>query len=356
MRWIFAMLMFTAFGCGSEVTSGGGGAGGNGNGGSGGGGAGSGGTGNGGAGGVGQAGSGGAGGSNCGVQQFNLQRRPPDLLILLDKSVSMGDAPPTGGGSKWSQVSSAIDDAVMATQNSIFWGLKYFASSDNSCTVNSGAEVGVMTGNYSMISMSIANHGPGSYTPTRDGMLQAGSYLAGLNDGNNKYILLATDGLPNCAVGHSNRLDPDDAAAEAAITTVANMGIHTFVIGIATDSSADGVLNQMAQNGLEPRAGGPPYYYPAGNQAEFLAAMNTISGSVVSCSFPLSAVPPNPSFVTVTADGNTVPVDASHSNGWDYGPGMMSIDFYGSYCMNLRNGSIHDVQAIFGCPPVSIIR
>src|SRR5262249_34777555 len=186
--------------------------------------------------------------------------------------------------------------------------------------------------------------------------LQAGAYLAGINDGNSKYIVLATDGQPNCKVGASNMLDSDEIAAEQAVTTVAGMGIHTFVIGIATDSTASGVLDQMAQNGLEPRSGGPPYYSPANNQAEFLAAMNTISGQVVSCTFPLQTVPPDPNLVTVQADGVDVPRDTTHTDGWDFGPGMTSIIFYGSYCPRLRGGMIRNVQAIFGCPPIGIHR
>jgi hypothetical protein len=283
-----------------------------------------------------------------------LQGQPPDLLIVLDKSVSMGDSPPGGGGSKWSQVTAAIESTVMGTQAQIFWGLKYFASVDNSCTVNSGADVGVATNNYTAIQRSIGMNGPATYTPTRAAMEQAGAYMASLTDTNPRYILLATDGLPNCAVGHSNRLDSDDAAAEAAVTTVAGMGIHTFVIGIATDSTATATLNQLAQNGLEPRASGPPYYYPANNQAEFAAAIGAIAGQIISCTLTLQSVPPNPSLVSVVADGTNVPRDGTHANGWDFGPGMTSIILYGSYCSGLRAGTLHNVQAIFGCPPVMI--
>src|SRR5262245_10303153 len=62
---------------------------------------------------------------HCGEQTFRLERGgPPDLLIVLDRSASMRDSPPAGGGSKWSQVSAALDTAVMALQGSIKWGLE----------------------------------------------------------------------------------------------------------------------------------------------------------------------------------------------------------------------------------------
>src|SRR5262249_15014583 len=159
-------------------------------------------------------------------------------------------------------------------------------------------------------------------------VLNAGMYLAGLNDGNNKYIVLATDGLPNCAGGVSNAAD--DAGAEMAVSTVLGMGVHTFVIGISTDAMSDATLNQMAQNGGEPPPTAP-YYYLANNQTDFANAMSMIAGQVVSCTFGLQSAPPNPDLVTVQADGMDVPRDPTHMNGWDFGPNNMSIIFYGSY-------------------------
>ena len=37
---------------------------------------------------------------------------------------------------------------------------------------------------------------------------------------------------------------------------------------------------------------------------------------------------------------------------WDFGPGNLSIVFYGSFCDQLQMGMIQNVHAIFGCPPV----
>src|SRR5262249_15646370 len=216
---LFLILTLMLGGCGADIVRGSGGA-------SGGSGGATGGSSGGGTGGT--RGAGGTRGMNCGVQTFMLQRRPPDVLIVQDKSGSMNNPPSTGGASKWSQVTSAIDSAVMSTQSSIFWGLTFFPS-DDSCGVNSGVDVNVATNNYSAIHSALGQRNPGGSTPTAHAMLNAGAYLAGLNDGNNKFIVLATDGLPNCMGGTPNAAD--DAGAIAAVQTGLGQGIPTFAIG-----------------------------------------------------------------------------------------------------------------------------
>jgi len=66
--------------------------------------------------------------------------------------------------------------------------------------------------------------------------------------------------------------------------------------------------------------------------------------------------PPDPNMVRVTANGMIVPRDSAHMNGWDYGPNNLSIIFYGSWCNQLQSGMIQNVHAIFGCPPIGIIK
>src|SRR5262249_59404040 len=95
-------------------------------------------------------------------------------------------------------------------------------------------------------------------------------------------------------------------------------------------------------------------YYAVGSTADLIAAINSIAGQIISCTFSLSAAPPDPSLVTVTADGQTVPRDPSHMNGWDFGANNRSITFYGMWCSRIQSGSVMTVVGVFGCPPVSI--
>ncbi|HJZ87939.1 MAG TPA: vWA domain-containing protein, partial [Polyangia bacterium] len=314
---------------------------------------------------------------SCGSADFGLQRVPADVVIVLDRSGSMNDPPPGGGASKWQQVTSAINQTVGTLQNSIRWGLKFFPS-DDMCGVAGGVDVQVSDTSYMQVPGAIGGQAPGGGTPTTNAIQTAGQYLAGVQGTNPKYLLLATDGQPNCGGGCgcppgttmmgtqcciqticvpcSAGLGPDDQNAIQAVGAVAGMGIHTFVIGIATDTMADATLNQMAQNGMEPRPGGPPSYYPVASQQDLANALMAIAGRIGSCTFPLQMVPPDPNMVRVTADGMIVPRDPTHADGWDFGPGNMSIVFYGSWCNRLQMGMIQNVHAIFGCPPIGILK
>src|SRR5262249_3287697 len=102
------------------------------------------------------------------------------------------------------------------------------------------------------------------------------------------------------------------------------------------------------------RAGGPPNYYPVASAAALVSALNQIAGQIISCTFPLSMVPPYPDRVSVTAGSDTVPRDPTHQNGWDFGAGNQSITFYGSWGSRLQSGQFSDVHAIYGCPPVGL--
>ena len=145
---------------------------------------------------------------------------------------------------------------------------------------------------------------------------------------------------------------PDDVAAVQSVTDAAKAGVHTFVVGIAADSAADGVLGQMAMAGGEARAG-TPVYYPVTSTMDLVNTVNAIAGQIISCSFALQSAPPNPDFVGVELGGSMVPRDTTHMNGWDFGPGNMSIQFYGAACTSLQSGGATNVQAIFGCGPIS---
>jgi hypothetical protein len=185
-------------------------------------------------------------------------------------------------------------------------------------------------------------------------MQSATAYLKMLADPNPKFILLATDGLPNCGAMAADTGMPDVMGAIQSVQDAATMGIPTYVIGIATmGSNAEMTLNDMAVAGRTPRAMDPKYY-PVANRAELVAALGKIGGQISACVFGLGQVPPDPNNIVVESDMGRIPRDPTHMNGWDYGTGMMSVQLYGSYCDMAKSGLNKSLRAIFGCPGVVI--
>jgi len=348
---------------------------------------GSGGTSAGGSGGTNAAGSGGAlagaGGmaAGCGVAAAATPLAP-DILILLDRSGSMANDvndlscqatdPITGAAttdcgpsSKWALTTPVIDQVVAASESSVNFGLKFFADpGNNSCSVSNGVQVALGPHNAAAVTAAIAaetnDRGSitnGSRTPTRAAVQAAAVYLQSVADPSPKYILLATDGQPNCTPGGTNAAADDSAGAIAAVQAAAMAGIQTFVVGIATAGmgAADATLTAMALMGGVPRMG-TPAYYPVSTPEELAAAIETLVGvSQQPCAF---VVPPPPTQngttsrdeIIVYADGVQLPHDRTGATGWDYGDVThTAITIYGTACAGLQSHAVAAISIAFRC-------
>jgi hypothetical protein len=251
------------------------------------------------------------------------------------------------GPTRWTVMRDALKNIVMATENNIRWGLSVFPT-DNDCAVSAGTVVPIDLGQYQPISTWLNANSANGNTPANAGLEQALATYNGIPiNPEGRYVLFATDGVPNCGDA-----DPYPLTL-AAVTALANAGIHTFVIGYGDPLGFDStLLNQAAQAGLEPRPGGPPHYYEATNAAQLQTALQQISGGVIvpSCSYALQSVPPDPDMVTVKINGVPVPRSTQHTNGWDYYPDSMTITFFGTYCADIEGGAMSSVEFFFGCP------
>ena len=175
-----------------------------------------------------------------------------------------------------------------------------------------------------------------------------------VNTANPKFILLATDGLPNCpATGASD--GPDDQGAIDAVTAANAAGYKTFVVGIATGGSGDATLSAMATAGGLARAGSPTYY-PVSTAADLAAAVRTLVTVAASCTFQVGPPPTNDGttstgYINVFGDGTEILRDTSRANGYDYvdGSQMNSIQIYGPLCDQIMAGTLQDVTVTFIC-------
>ncbi len=269
----------------------------------------------------------------------------PDMLIVLDKSGSMNESITSqmNGASRISTVKSALDTILPATNTTIHWGLMTFPS-DNSCGAGK-IIVGITPSDASAVETAVNAVTPGGSTPTPDSLTAALTYFNSIPvNPDGRFVLLATDGEPNCAPG--DQMGSTATQSVTAVATLKTAGIKTFVIGVGTDVSDSTTLTNMAV------AGGTTMFYPATSPAELQSALAAITGSVqtVSCTYTLEATPPDPTKLAVTLDGTAVPQDSSHMTGWDYSAGPPpAIIFYGPTCAMIQSGSAHTIAVDYGC-------
>lgn len=283
---------------------------------------------------------------------------PPDILILLDRSLSMADdindktcAGGCGANSKWSLMTAAINQAVAASETKIKWGLKFFGNDNGTTcgvTANAAVDPGLM--NAAAIAAAIGNTAPATSTPTTAAEKSAGQYLATLTDQNPKFVLLATDGQPTCGSGGATAAD--DANAIASVMSVATMGYQTFVVGIATTGMgmADMTLNAMATAGGRPQTGASKYY-PVANAADLVAAIEAIQAmAALTCTYDLGGRPSSPDQVGVFIDRQP----ATQGTDWMFGPNDATVILTGATCQAVMSGSVHSVQIYLPCGVVVI--
>ena len=336
-------------------------------------------------------GSGGGGGASCGLQKFDVERKPAEILLLLDRSKSMiEDLTSDGVTLKWNAVIPALKQVIMDTDASVSWGLKVFPEGDGAECVATGVTPNVVVPVAPMNAANVvagidATTPQGNGTPTGDAVTAAFNYLRTLTSTNPKYILLATDGAPSCAgTTKDSSTARTFAVSQTMLALSGTPSIPTFVVGVATNSNSEQTtLNSLADAGGRPRPGLLTHFYLGNTQSELTAALATITGQAATCTFPLNPPPPvmndptkvgmyfpptgTPATCTAATDcanGLTcvsgicmtkVPYDASMGNGWSYTDSNdTAAQAYGSWCDMIKASGANTVQIVYGCPLIDV--
>src|SRR5262249_28858014 len=179
---------------------------------------------------------------------------------------------------------------------------------------------------------------------------EAANSLSGLTDPLQHYILLATDGEPNCAQNAADSNDSDAPAAIAAVQGAAAKSVTTFVVGVSISSESDHTLSQLAQAGGTARTGATAYF-PASNAHDLTVALGVGARQVALCTFDLSASPPPVGdTIELTVGGRPFPRDQSHhGDGWDFTNSGKSIALFGAACDAVQQGGA--ISATYVCGP-----
>ncbi len=333
----------------------------------------------------------------------------PNVMILLDKSGSMS-APvtPCGGGAssctRLSEMKAAMNTFLTSSATLARYGLATYPLGEGAqecvgtsvgdiqqqlpaSSTDTDAELTTLAGN---VRTTIASVGAGGGTPTSSSLRNLGSYNALLGDERDDFILLLTDGLPNCNSNNANSYDPqtnstvcrctlasaslcagnytklgclDKNDSVQAVAELNTKKIRTIVVGFAGDvATGDGeeVLNAMANAGGVPRtcpngtnaecganntcgAGNvcQKAFYQTGNSTELAAALIKIAQSVTvtdPCIYRLESTPSDANLLSVLVEGNPI---ARGADTWDYSAatGSPTVTFRGSLCTQLSNAT-----------------
>jgi hypothetical protein len=267
---------------------------------------------------------------------------PADLLLVVDKSGSM-DQRLASGDRKWPVMRNALNAVVNQYDEGIRFGLMLYPQG-NECSAGT-VQSPIAPASAQAISGALAATSPDGGTPTHTTLTVARSYLQGVQSPGARYVLLATDGEPNC--GNPNDFQqPTVTESVAAIQALRQDGISTFVLGFGgTVNNEPATLQAMAQ------AGGTGDYFAANSPAELSTALDAIAGEVglPSCSIRLDRTPRDEGALLVYQDGDLVPRDRSQQDGWDYNPATNTVSFYGAACDAIRAGRVSQVRIELGC-------
>lgn len=286
---------------------------------------------------------------------------PPDMLLVVDVSGSMcTDTFPPSGSSKLAIMKAAMSSLVAAKDARINFGMMLFPAASTECgagtVVNPIAprNAPAITASLAalvdapLFSCVFANVGA---TPTHLSLDAARTYYATLPvNPIGRYVVLATDGLPNCGPPLPDGEGTEETIDEtvAAIQALHDAGILTYVVGFGSDLSSDPTaLARMAT------AGGTGTPYSATSAAALDAALDAIAAEILppSCTIELDGPTRDPALFQVRFDGGAlIPRDPSRTRGWDYDPATNTITFYGAECATLQSGSVPGVDVDFGCP------
>jgi hypothetical protein len=240
-----------------------------------------------------------------------------------------------------------LDTTLSQNAQSINFGLMLYPDGEN-CGVGN-VSPGISAANSTAVTGALTGVNPEGGTPTHTTLQSALTYFGSIPvNSNGRYVLLATDGEPNC-------LDPNNSSTGSAVQSIAavaalkSAGIPTFVLGFGDGVNA-ATLQAMAV------AGGQSQYYAANSPAQLQLALDTIADQVAvpDCSFVLGEVPADPGRLRLYFDASEINRSGLHTEGWDYDETSNAITVYGGSCSELQAGSVGEVRVDYGCQGPSI--
>jgi hypothetical protein len=293
-------------------------------------------------------------GQLCMARTVESGRLAPDILIVLDRSLSMQ------AENRWAPSVMAVQQITAELQGRVAFGLMTFPGTgggggggrgggngqDLTCAPGS-LNVPVASNSAGMIANALNNMRPGGATPTAVTLAAARDEIQKLDVDPDakprpKYVLLVTDGAPNCtdgmppaggmqtAVGSLEPAQVDASINE--IKTMAKAGVKTYVLGYDTQNEATlkTALDRMAQAG----GTGDKAHRAVESQQTLVDQLRKITDLAITCDFTLDGAVRDASYVLVKLDGKQL--NLGDDDGWTLSKDHTSVTVQGPSCDTLK--------------------
>lgn len=321
-----------------------------------------------------------ADGTQCDCVDVALYTDPPTMYFVLDRSGSMA------ADDNWNKVRIVVAQIMRTLGPRASFGATIFPSASSTDVCAAGNEVLKITpgdapsvgasGPTTSALLSATAFAPSGGTPTAATLdavksrVQAGS--------GKRYVILATDGAPNCNFETSCSADqcqdnidgapncspsvnccanaPGDCNDESGTVTqigyLKSEGTPTFVIGLPGAEKYSQTLDNMAVAGGNALPTSPKYYaVSTSSQDAMFAALKKVAAKITgTCEYDLTAVPADPNLVNVYVDEVVLPYEPV--NGWTIVGKTVTLQ--GATCAKVLAGDALDVRIIAGCPRVNV--
>ncbi len=330
----------------------------------------------------------------CESVTVRAEKTIPDLMIVLDKSASMvwvgcdqadaqtanalgcpnADPPYDQAFDRWEPSVSAIKTITASLEDRVQFGLMVFPMPDIPNPILPGVLapttcqpgevlVAPALNNAGQIATELDAEVPdGTSTPIAGTLRAAHDFLgSGIAAPDEvvppKFVLLVTDGFPNCSVDNqpaaligSPSLQQCQMDAYNEVTSLQQDNIKTYVIGYDTRTTPElaTILDELARRG----GTGDTAHRPVEDEASLLAAIDAIAGEVASCTYQLEKAPGDPTYVRVTLDG--MDLKLGDPDGWELSDDA-TINLRGSACDTIQDITTkHKLDINVECDPVFI--
>lgn len=280
----------------------------------------------------------------------------PEVLIVLDRSGSMVGNNDTRTD-RWTPSSSAIAKITAQLDQAVEFGLMMFpdpAMGTNNCAPGV-VNVPVALGTSTQIAQAISSSPPNRFsaTPTAASLQAA---LAALGPPpvcadqcviTKRYVLLVTDGAPNCGAATGPNMfattQADIDACDMNIDALKAADITTYVIGYQTtsDPAVANIMDGFAMHG------GTDKQLPVEDEQSLIDTLTKIAASLVPCEYKLSMKVQDPKYVRVTIDGKQYDL----GTGWTLKDDMQTI-VLGGACDVLHDVKSHNLSITLECTPL----